>query len=189
MHSVAEDSFMLRVGYWAWILVAVVGLGAYPAITGLVNKNAEGWAIWARHLGYLAFIVMIVENLRLSVYVPAEGQAFAGADDTVRKMIGGDNFHLSLDPNGWLEFSALGLSILIISLLALRVESLPRGWAIVGIIDAILLGLAVAGNITGVSILVGIAAILGGIILGPVWFIWIGIVMRRLEPEPTVGTA
>ena len=97
-------------------------------------------------------------------------------------MIGTDNFHITLDPNSWIRFGVLGLSILIISLLALRVEKLPRAWAILGSVVALLLWLAVAGNVLDVPILVAISAILGGIILGPIWFIWIGILMRSLGP-------
>ena len=182
MLSVAENSDVLRLSTWAWVVVALAGLGAIPAIIRLVQKQGEGWAIWARNLAYLALMVMAVENFRLNFYLPAESQAYAGADRATRQMISADNFHLNLDPNGWIQFGLLGLSILIISLLALRIEKLPRAWAIVGIVVALLFWLVVAGNQLDIPILFGIAAILGGIILGPVWFIWIGVLMRRLGP-------
>ncbi|MFQ5932615.1 MAG: hypothetical protein ACE5MM_09415, partial [Nitrospiraceae bacterium] len=114
--------------------------------------------------------------------------AFADADEQVKAMIAGDNIHLALDPNGWLQFGAVGVWVLVVSLAALRTSGLPRTWAYLGIATAILYWLVVVGNALEVPVLIAISAGLGGIVLAPIWYIWIGVRLRR-PPVQTIPSA
>ena len=179
MFSIADNGLFFRLSNIARVLLALAGLGALPAIIELVKNQREGWAVWARNLGYLALAVMVVESLRQGFLVPIEANAYLAVDEGVRAAIGGDNTHITLDPRGWLRFGLLGISILIISILALLPENLPRAWAYLGIFVSLVLWLVVAGNLVGLPILTNGAAILVGIVLGPIWFMWAGLLLRR----------
>ena len=85
----------------------------------------------------------------------------------------------SLDPQGWLSFGAVGLWLLVVSLLALRAGTWPKLLAYVGIATAVAYWLVVAGFVFNQETLFTIAAALGGVILAPIWYIWAGLRLRR----------
>jgi hypothetical protein len=185
--SYAESSILLNIEYWAFALGALLALGVVPAIYKLVRSASEGWVRWASNLAYLGFSVTALGFLRFLTLYPLEAAAYADGNAATRSMIEGDNIHLPLDPNGWLQFGAIGIWVLVVSLAALRTEGLPKTWAYVGVAAAVLYWLVVAGNVLEIPILIAIAAGLGGIILAPIWYIWIGVVLRRSAIQPSAG--
>jgi hypothetical protein len=80
-----------------------------------------------------------------------------------------------LDVNGWFRFGAIGLWLLAVNLLALRTGAWPKLLAYVGIAGAVAYFLVLAGNTFGPDALILIGAGAGGIILGPIWYIWMGL--------------
>ena len=85
----------------------------------------------------------------------------------------------SLDPQGWLGFGAVGLWVLVVSLLALRVGAWPTPLAYIGIATALAYWLIVAGFVFNQETLFTIGAALGGILLAPLWYIWAGLRLRQ----------
>jgi hypothetical protein len=104
--------------------------------------------------------------------------AFAAGDASTRAAIAGVGTAL-IEPQGWLSFGAVGFWFLAVNVLALRGGKLPKVLGVIGIVGAILYALVVVGDVTGIILLVMIAARLGGIIVVPVWFIWIGVRFSR----------
>lgn len=186
--SYAESPTVLNIEYWVFAIGALLALGVVPAIYKLVHSASEGWVRWASNLAYLGFSFTALGFLRILALLPEEAAAYADGNEVVRTMIEGDNLHLPLDPNGWLQFGAVGIWVLIVSLAALRTEGMPKLWAYVGVVAAVAYWLVVAGNVLEIPILIAIAAGVGGIILAPIWYIWIGLRLRRppVEPPPSV---
>ena len=95
--------------------------------------------------------------------------------------------HLSFDPHFIWKFGLLGFFYLLISLLAWRNASLPRGLAAWGILTGVLLNLAMVFGITDTVIPIGkgqiaamqIPAAIGGSICGPVFHFWLGLLLMR----------
>lgn len=95
--------------------------------------------------------------------------------------------HLSFDPHFIWKFGLLGLFYLLISLLAWRNHSLPRGLVAWGILTGVLLNLAMLFGITDTVIPIGegqiaamqIPAAIGGSICGPVFHFWLGLLLIR----------
>ncbi len=87
-----------------------------------------------------------------------------------------------IDAQGWLGFGAVGLWILVASLLALRGNAWPKGLAYVGIATAFFYFLALAPavipSLSG-AVIFTIVAGGGGLVLAPIWFTWMGIFLRR----------
>lgn len=83
-----------------------------------------------------------------------------------------------LDANYLFTFVLPGLWLLILNIDALRSKRLPRFLAGVGILTGIAYLMIGAGFIFSVSTLALIGQS-GGLIVGPAWFIWTGLLMRK----------
>ncbi len=161
-----------------FVLIGILAFAAVPAISGLVQTVNAGWARWTKNLAYLGFAVLAISYFRAIALTPWRAEAFAVGDASTRAAIAGIG-SAYIDPHGWLSFGAVSLWLLVVNVLALRGGKLPKLLGIIGIVGAILYALVVAGNVTGITLLVMIAAGLGGIIMGPIWFIWIGVRLSR----------
>lgn len=176
-YSVALDATMITIQYWAFALGAIFALAAVPAISERVRSASEGWVRWTNNLALLGFAVTAVNYLRLVTVTPDRAAVFYAGDEATKKAISWSQF--SLDPNGWLGFGCIGLWVLVMSVLALRTDTLPKFLSYLGIIVAIAYWLVVVGFVFNLETLVAVAAGLGGVILGPIWYIWIGLRLRQ----------
>jgi hypothetical protein len=85
-----------------------------------------------------------------------------------------------IDIQGWLGYGAVGLWILVVSLLALRGNIVPRLLAYLGIAVAIAYFLVVVTmvfpDVRGILLII---AAFGGILLAPLWYGWMGLLLYR----------
>lgn len=86
------------------------------------------------------------------------------------------------DPRGLMTFALTALALLIVSWLILRGGTFPKGLAWVGIAAGLLLivvyvGRLVVYNPKSPGVL--LAAVLVGFVLNPLWFIWLGLELRK----------
>ena len=86
---------------------------------------------------------------------------------------------LTLDPTGILAFGFVGFWFLVLNYLARERENYPNILAYLGILGGVLHIFVAIGNITDQQILVSIAAGLGGIVIGPIWLIWFGMILKK----------
>ena len=179
--SYAQEHTIMNFLYWEFVLCAVFAIGAVFAISKIVHSINESWVRWTSNLAFLGFSVMVISYLRGFYIIPKISAAFEAGDASTRAAIvapgvaGWNN----LDPQGWLMFGCVGLWLLVISLLVLRSDKLPKGLAYIGIVGAIANWLVVVGQVAQIEKLISIAAGLGGVIAGPIWFIWMGMILRR----------
>jgi hypothetical protein len=177
--SVAQDRTALMIEYWAFALGAVFALAAVLAISERIRSANEGLVRWTSNLAFIGFAITAVTYFRLMAQVPDRAMMFVSGDVHLQNALAVTELDLYLDPQGWLGYGAIGLWILAVSVLAFRTHMMPRPLVYVGIAAAVLYGLVVVGYVSGVGTLIAIAAALGGIVLGPVWYIWNGIILRR----------
>lgn len=180
---VAENPTLIRAYYLVFALGAVVGLGAVPAISEKVRPLHEGWMRWMTSLAYLGFAVTAIDNFGFWATQAYRAMAFVKADDPIRRAL--DINAPGLDTQAFLGFGGVGAWVLVISLLALRGNTWPRLLSYLGIAVASSYWLVVAGNLFDTGLFLSIAAALGGVLLGPVWYIWVGLILRR---EPLAST-
>lgn len=177
--SVAQDRTALMIEYWAFALGAVLALAAVLAISERVRSANDGWVRWTRNLAIIGFAATAVTYFRLMAQVPHRAAMFVAGDIHLQQALAVTELELYLDPQGWLSYGAIGLWILVVSVLALRANAMPKPLGYIGIVSALLYWLVVAGYVSGIGTLILIAAALGGIVLGPIWYIWNGILLRR----------
>jgi hypothetical protein len=176
---IARDTTPTKIRYGAYAVGAVFAYGAIPAIAERARGASPSLVRWMSNLAYLSFGVTAMDNVRLVVFLPKLAAAHAAADATAQATLAMNKTLLGLDPATVLRFGALGAWILTVSLLGRRRGTVPRGAAAAGVATAATLGLTVIGMSLELKPLIMLGAGLGGFLLLPLWFIWIGLTLRK----------
>ncbi|HLF87441.1 MAG TPA: DUF4386 family protein [Anaerolineales bacterium] len=175
--SVAANPTLIRIYYLVFALGSVLALGAVPAISEAVRSLHEGWVRWTSNLAFLGFAVLAIDFFRVSAFQAYRAAVFVAGDASTRAAI--DATDQGLDPQGWLGFGGVGAWVLVVSLLALRGGRWPSSLAYLGIAIAVLYWLIVVSFVFDIAILLSIVAGLGGVVLAPIWYIWVGLRLRQ----------
>ena len=176
--SFAENPTMQVIQFWAFALSGLVAIAVVLAVSENVRSGNEGWVRWTSTLAILGFAVVAINNFRNIGYQLPLARTYVEGDAVTKTVIelGGP---FGLDPQGWLSFGAVGLWVLVVSLLALRAGTWPKLLTYIGIATAIAYWLIVTGFVSNQETLFTIGAALGGIILAPIWYIWAGLRLRQ----------
>lgn len=166
-------------GFFALGVIGPVGRLLQPSTGGL----ASGLVEWAMVLAYLGYGVNTVSYVRLLGGESRRAAAFAEGDEAVREAI--QSFSLVLDADGWLTFGGIGVFFAIINLAALRTGRWPHTLALVGLASAIASWTALVGFLLDNDALLSVAAGLGGVVLAPIWWLWIGRILLVEASLPT----
>jgi len=159
---------------------AVFALAVIPAVSEKVRNLNEGWVRWTGTLATLGFAVTILDNYWAIVMTPARAAAYVTSSEAMRAAFAVPGEVQFIDIQGWLGYGAVGLWVLVINLLALRGAIFPKPLAYLGIATALayflVLTTMVFPNVRGMILVV---AAIGGILLAPIWYIWIGLILHR----------
>jgi hypothetical protein len=170
-----ENRGLLMINYWAFTIGAIFALAMIPAVSATVQHLNEGWVRWTASLATLGFVVAILDNYWAIVATPARAAAYIAGNDPGAAQV--------IDIQGWFAYGAVGLWVLVCSILALRNNVWPKGLAYLGIFAALIYFLALASTvipalfISGTIIFVGVI----GAVLAPIWYGWMGIHLWRME--------
>jgi hypothetical protein len=178
--AIAQGSLMLRTELLEMALVGVLGLAAVPAISEMVRAGHEGWVRWMSNLALVGFAVMAVSNAFTFARLPGIALAYVKGDPATQAALV-PVWRSSLDLHGFWGYGAIGLWVLVVSLLALRGTSIPKGLAWLGVLAAVLNLLIPVGFLLKQPPVFLYDSILGGLV-SCVWFIWVGLVARRYAP-------
>ncbi len=176
--SGTQNPTMFLLNWWAYALGAVFALAAVPAISATVRAGNEGWVRWTSNLAIVGFAVTAITNFRWQFVMPVRAAAYVAGDAMTKTALAYNQAALNLDPQGWLMFGAVGLWVLVVSVLALRGGAWPKPLAYVGIVGAIAYWVEVASLVLQSGTLNMIAAV-AAIILGPIFLIWLGLRLRQ----------
>ncbi|MEO8354772.1 MAG: hypothetical protein ABI621_02555 [Chloroflexota bacterium] len=172
--SYLNEPFGLTVQYAAFALTGILGIQVVMAVSDAIRADDVGWLRWTRNLAMIGFALTAIDNFHALDINRAKAFAFvntlgAKAPLSIPGAMSG------LDVNGWFRFGAIGLWVLVVSLLVLRSSAWPKALAYVGIALAVAYFLILASGIFELSGLTLIGAGIGGIILAPIWYIWMGL--------------
>lgn len=178
MPSFAENPTTQVIQWWVFALSGLIGIAVVLAVSESLRSANAGWVRWTSMLAILGFAVVSINNFRVIAFQPAMARAYVEGDAVTKAAIEVSG-PFSLDPQGWLGFGAVGLWVMVVSLLALRVGAWPTLLAYIGLATALAYWLIVAGFVFNQETLFTIGAALGGILLAPLWYIWAGLRLRQ----------
>ncbi len=175
--SFADQPALLKALFIQLALIAVLGVAVVPALSARVSAGNEGWVTWTAILALAGLALTAAGHLLSLSRLPDIAEAFVAGDPSTRAAIL-PFWRSTLDPQAFWGYGAVGLWILVASLLALRTQSLPQALAGFGIAVAALhwlipVGLAVS-NQGVLGVIIAAFAIASAI-----WYLWIGSVLRR----------
>ncbi len=150
----------------SWLILSFSGLftsAAYVALYLRLRPEGEGLALWALLLGVAASFATVQHGAYEFLVQPLTK---AGTVPTLPSQV---------DPAGLATFLAVGLVSLLNSLLILRGDVLPKALGTLGILNAVLLVILFFATAAGPQGLVLISGGLTSVIVGPIWWIWLGI--------------
>ena len=181
LESLAQNPTPLMLGYLAFAFGSLFGIGAVLAISESVRPINEGWVRWTSTLAIVGFAVNAVDWFRSVALLPASAAAYVQGDAAVKAALTVPGAIAHLDQHAWVRFGAVGLWVLVVNLLALHDGTWPKPLAYVGIALAIGNWIVVASNVVQVpsqllrTIIVGVSVV----ILPPIWYIWLGLRLRK----------
>lgn len=155
----------------------LLAIGVIPSIGRLVRARTGDPALWGCLLGLLGYAVTAVTYFRLLGGEARRAAAVAVGEAATRDAI--LSFSLSLDTQGWVVFGCVGLFLALVNGAGLARRRLPRPVGLLGMVAAVLYGTAFAGLLLGDERLVKLAAGVGGVGVGPVWWLAIAVLLWR----------
>lgn len=172
--------------YSANALGAVLAIAVVVAIPHIVRPAHEGWLRWSSVVGIVGYAVIALQYLRELALIPALAERYLTTDLSGRAAVEADLYLVPLDPQGWVTYGAVGTWLLTVNILALSRQRWARPLSYVGLASGTGYWFVVAGTVLRVDVLVSIAAAVG-VLLAPVWLIWVGLVLRRVGGQGQNG--
>jgi hypothetical protein len=167
LKSAALSAFFLLLGGLLTTLL-------FTALYGHLRTINASFALWA-------FLLAIVGQLGAVVH---GGYDLANAINPQPFYAQLGNLPNSIDPRGLLTFGLTGIGLLVIARLMGLSQFFPRALSYIGYLLAILLIALYLGRLILLSpanpLLLG-TALLSGFIVGPIWYIWLGLVLLRRQ--------
>lgn len=176
--SFAENPTFAMVEYSANVLGAILAFIVILAVADALRPAHEGWLRWATIIGILGYSVYAIQYLRQLSLVPGMAERFLMADSVTRAATAANIYLVPLDLYGWITFGAFGVWALVINILSLQQKRWSPLLSWLGIIGGIGYWLVLVGTVLHVDVLSMIAAA-AGVILGPIWLIWLGIFLHK----------
>ena len=159
-----------------------MALAVVPAVARKVEGLNEGWLRWTTTLALIGYAVTILDNYWAIIWSEPRANAYVVGNEATRMALtvpGGAQF---IDIKGWLGYGAVGLWMIVVSALALRGKVWPRPLSYLGFLTGLVGFLIVVTMVypTFPVSLVTVAGV-GGLVLAPAWFIWMGIILLRVR--------
>jgi hypothetical protein len=165
----------------SWIVLAASGLfssAAYVAIYEQVKGSNSGLALWGVLLGVGASLATLAHGGYEALLIKATVAADPATQTQLTAIQGAPS---QADPGGLMTFFMAGVVTFVFSVLITRSSSLPRTLGTLGMVNAVVLVILYLATVFQVQTLILVSGGLTSVILGPIWWIWLG---RRLMSQP-----
>jgi len=173
--------------HWSWVAAGVCGLAAVPAISLIVWPAGRGAVLWSGAAALYGFAVMARSHLMEVAFdrriIPHYREAEPAFQQAVHVVAG-----LALDvPDGFLTYGAIGVWVAVVSALAWRDRLLPVALCVLGFSTALTYLAGLLGYTFVIRPLLVLSIGLGGLLLAPAWYAWLGFILRQRAAEKAVA--
>jgi hypothetical protein len=180
--SFAENSTAIMIHYWALIIAPLLVIAVNFALTDLLRPVHEGLARWLSALGVISVAVQAANYVLAQSHTPLLAARYVQADASTQAAIAAMGPRW-IDPDFWITFGLSGIWLIAVGWLALRGAKLPKALAWVGIACGISYWLIPGGFVLRLPAAISLAAGLVGMVLAPLWWIWIGVFLTKTGEE------
>lgn len=173
--SLAKTSTIFAIHYWLVAISSLLGVGVILAFEELVGDQRSGLLGWATILGISGAILAALDFTFVGLKAPKRARRFVDSPEPVRAtLLAFEIPHI--DPC-FLAFGLMGIWSVAANVSALHGLLLPKLLAYIGLTGGCMFELAFVGSAFQVPLLVDISVGVSGFIIGPIWYIWTGIIL------------
>lgn len=177
--SMARSPTLITVHHMAFGLGALLGLAVVFAVFDLTRLFHESWARWLSGLGTLGFAVTAIDNFKIVATEPVRAARYMAGDAAVKAIIKQTDFLVSIDPHMWIGYGLVGVWVLGTSWILLRNRAVHRIFGALGICIGLVYFFVEVGTVLRSEAWLAVAAALGAVIAGPVWYVWLAMILRK----------
>lgn len=181
--SFDQNPTLLKAEFIEMVLAGVCGMGVVPAMSEMLESLKKGGARWTSNLATFSYGIMALSNLLMMQRLPIVASAYVHGDASAKAALAA-TWNGSVDPEGWMQYGGVGLWMLVANMETAQSEELPKPLAYIGVILGVLYCLVPVSSTAQMPGL--ITPIMGlGAILAPIWYIWMGFLMRSKAEKPS----
>ena len=173
--SIAESPLLLVWQIRIFAVNAVLSIAVVFSLLQYIRSGQNGLSVWASALAVIGFAIIFYVSMLAQIEIPRIATSFVQSNETIKLAI----IAQGLGFDDWMAFGLIGLWMIIVNYTGQKNRRLPLSLAIIGIISGFANFLIAFGTVARLVILITIAAILGGVLLGPVWYFWTGIIFLK----------
>jgi hypothetical protein len=175
--SLASNPIPFAIHYWAFIWASLFGIGVVLGLHKVFRLENSALLTLASAWGIVGLSISAINFGFLQSQALATAVRFADLDPAAQTAILSVGFK-NLDPYSLMGFGLVGAWSLTVNVLSLRRRLFPKALALIGCSGALLYEMVFLGTTFHLEVLIDIAAA-GALVVGPVWFIWLGLVLKK----------
>jgi Domain of unknown function (DUF4386) len=173
--SLADNPTGTLLFNWLYALIAVWALIGIIAVYYRVREVSEAWAFFATIIGSIAGFLTVVFAVQQAASLQYLASIYKAKPDLAVAMF---EAPVEINPFRVATFLLTAAWFLVVSLLMLQ-TSLPKLLAYLGLVATADLGFGFVVAALGLNSLVVYAALIAGLVGGPVFWAWLGVLLRR----------
>lgn len=174
--SYAANPIPLTIMCLAFIILGLLGfIVVVPATAALFEEENNGWVTLGKNIALLSTAVIAVYYIWFIITTPERVLLYNTGDAVTKAIIAVNDPQVPFNWVSWFLLGGMGLWVAVIAAQVFMKGIFPRGFGIACIIKTCGLWISLAGIVLGEMSIIKIGAIIGSLIGGPIYHIWIGI--------------
>jgi hypothetical protein len=168
--SLMTTSFWFRIHYWSFVIASLCGTAIVYILSYQLNLSSP-FARLVTLLAMAGFIITAIDFAMMQARALHIVRIFHTFLPEVQQSTIAAGLP-RLDQTGLFGFGLVGLWLVVVNMVMLQTGNYPTGLIVLGFMGAGLFELGFIGSLLHVDTLIDIAVGLGGILVGPLWYIW-----------------